>query len=130
MHQGCLIGHGTLSQLIQRCCKIQITHEYLSLVQSEIGDGHDILNCTVQIVLLTLTTPITDEPASCGNSSTIGFAAASPEAVDSWHKAGLAAGGASFEDPPGIRENVGGKLYLAYSRDPSGNKICALHRVG
>lgn len=77
-----------------------------------------------------LTTPINNEPASCGNGSTIGFAAASPEAVDSWHEAGLANGGTTCEDPPGVREGAGGKLYLAYLRDPSGNKICALHRVG
>jgi hypothetical protein len=29
---------------------------------------------------------------------------------------------------PGYREGPGGKLYLAYLRDPDGNKICALHR--
>ncbi len=23
-----------------------------------------------------------------------------------------------------------GKMYLAYLRDPSGNKLCALHRMG
>ena len=30
---------------------------------------------------------------------------------------------------PGIREGSGVKLYLAYLRDPDGNKLCALHRV-
>ena len=29
----------------------------------------------------------------------------------------------------GVREGVAGKLYLAYLRDPAGNKICALHRM-
>ena len=38
-------------------------------------------------------------------------------------------GGKSIEDPPGWREGAAGKLYLAYLRDPSGNKICALHRA-
>ncbi|NCW38786.1 MAG: VOC family protein, partial [Betaproteobacteria bacterium] len=33
------------------------------------------------------------------------------------------------EDPPGYREGPAGKLYLAYLRDPTGNKICALYRV-
>src|SRR5215471_13412380 len=33
-----------------------------------------------------------------------------------------------IEDPPGWREGTFGKLYLAYLRDPYGNKICALHR--
>ena len=32
------------------------------------------------------------------------------------------------EDPPGIREASFGKLYLAYLRDPDGNKLCGLHR--
>jgi catechol 2,3-dioxygenase-like lactoylglutathione lyase family enzyme len=80
--------------------------------------------------ILALTQPIDGQPASCGNGSTIGFAAASPEAADAWHAAGVANGGTSCEDPPGIREGGLGKLYLAYLRDPSGNKLCALHRIG
>jgi catechol 2,3-dioxygenase-like lactoylglutathione lyase family enzyme len=80
--------------------------------------------------ILALTQPIDGQPASCGNGSTIGFAAASPEAADAWHAAGVANGGTSCEDPPGIREGGLGKLYLAYLRDPSGNKLCALHRMG
>ena len=43
--------------------------------------------------------------------------------------AGLANGGTAVEDPPGVREGGGGKLYLAYLRDPDGNKIVGLHRV-
>ena len=35
-------------------------------------------------------------------------------------------GGTTCEDPPGIREGMGMKLYLAYLRNPSGNKLCAL----
>ena len=42
----------------------------------------------------------------------------------------IANGGKSCEDPPGVREGNAGKLYLAYLRDPDGNKICALHRIG
>jgi len=76
-----------------------------------------------------ITKPINGEPACHGNGSTLGFAAASPEAADSWHAAGIANGGTACEDPPGIREGRTGKLYLAYLRDPDGNKICALHRV-
>lgn len=79
--------------------------------------------------LFLLTKPIDGAPASCGNGSTIGFAAASPEQADAFHAAGLAAGGTAIEDPPGIREGAGMKLYLAYLRDPAGNKICAMHRV-
>ncbi|HIG41476.1 MAG: VOC family protein [bacterium] len=76
-----------------------------------------------------VTKPINDEPASNGNGSTVGFAAADPAAADAWHEAGLANGGVTCEDPPGVREGANGKLYLAYLRDPSGNKICALHRM-
>ncbi|MHA6646400.1 hypothetical protein ACX3P1_28330, partial [Mesorhizobium sp. A623] len=42
-----------------------------------------------------------------------------------WHAAGVANGGTSIENPPGIREMGSRKLYLAYLRDPTGNKLCA-----
>jgi catechol 2,3-dioxygenase-like lactoylglutathione lyase family enzyme len=75
-------------------------------------------------------TPLNGEPASGANGGTLGFQAPSPEAVDAWHAAGLAAGGTAIEDPPGPRNATGGRvLYLAYLRDPGGNKICALHRI-
>jgi catechol 2,3-dioxygenase-like lactoylglutathione lyase family enzyme len=73
--------------------------------------------------------PIDGEGASVANGATIGFAAANPAQADAWHAAGVAAGGAAIEDPPGVREGPTGKLYLAYLRDPDGNKICALHRM-
>jgi catechol 2,3-dioxygenase-like lactoylglutathione lyase family enzyme len=74
--------------------------------------------------------PIDGDPACHANGGTIGFAAESPEAVEAFHKAGVEAGGTAIEDPPGWREGAFGKLYLAYMRDPSGNKICAMHRAG
>jgi catechol 2,3-dioxygenase-like lactoylglutathione lyase family enzyme len=76
-----------------------------------------------------ITPPIDGEPATHGNGSTIGFAAKDSSAADAWHAAGIANGGTTCEDPPGVREGVAGKLYLAYLRDPSGNKICALQRM-
>ena len=77
-----------------------------------------------------ITPPIDGQPVSHGNGSTMGFLAESPEAADAWHAAGLASGGTACEDPPGVREVTGGrKLYLAYLRDPAGNKLCAAHRV-
>lgn len=79
--------------------------------------------------VFSLSIPIDGNPATHGNGSTIGFAAKSPEAADAWHAAGLASGGTACEEDPGVREGAGGKLYLAYLRDPAGNKICALHRV-
>ena len=79
--------------------------------------------------LFAITKPLNGEPASGGNGSTIGFSAASPEQCDAWHEAGLASGGTAIEDPPGIRESSGMKMYLAYLRDPGGNKVCVLHRM-
>jgi catechol 2,3-dioxygenase-like lactoylglutathione lyase family enzyme len=70
--------------------------------------------------------PINGQPATAANGGTIGFAASSPEQAAAWHAAGIANGGATCEDPPGLRAD--GKTYLAYLRDPDGNKICALHR--
>jgi len=79
--------------------------------------------------IFAITLPIDGEPASHGNGTTIGFAAENPDQADAWHAAGIANGGVTCEDPPGVREGAAGKLYLAYLRDPSGNKICALHRM-
>ena len=76
-----------------------------------------------------VTKPIDGQPATHANGGTIGFAADSPEQANAWHAAGLAHGGKNCEDPPGIREASGLKLYIAYLRDPDGNKLCALHRV-
>jgi catechol 2,3-dioxygenase-like lactoylglutathione lyase family enzyme len=74
--------------------------------------------------------PINGEPATFANGGTVGFACDSTDTADQWHAAGLANGGATCEEPPGVREGVVGKLYLAYLRDPDGNKLCALHRMG
>lgn len=79
---------------------------------------------------LLITKPINGEPASCANGGTIGFRAASTDLVDAWQAAGAANGGTVIEDPAGIRNATGGRqLYLAYLRDPSGNKLCAVHPV-
>ena len=72
-----------------------------------------------------ITKPINGEPATHGNGSTIGFRVDSVEQGDAFHAAGVANGGTTCEDPPGVRD---GGMYLAYLRDPDGNKICALHR--
>ncbi|MEM7458796.1 MAG: VOC family protein [Pseudomonadota bacterium] len=75
-----------------------------------------------------VTKPIDGEACSHGNGMTIGLAMETPEQAKAWHDAGLAAGGTSIEDPPGWREQPSGQMYLAYLRDPDGNKLCALHR--
>jgi predicted lactoylglutathione lyase len=64
------------------------------------------------------------------NGGTIGFACSSTQQADAWHAAGIANGGTSCEDPPGVREIPTGKFYVAYLRDLDGNKLCALHRMG
>ena len=79
--------------------------------------------------IFALTKPIDGEPATHGNGSTIGFSVKSPEMADAWHQAGIDNGGSACEDAPGVREGGGRQLYLAYLRDPSGNKLCALLRV-
>jgi catechol 2,3-dioxygenase-like lactoylglutathione lyase family enzyme len=79
--------------------------------------------------LLLVTKPIDGNPATHANGGTIGFAMAGPEQADAWHKAGVENGGTSIEDPPGIRQGGAGAMYLAYLRDPDGNKLCALRRM-
>lgn len=78
---------------------------------------------------LLVTTPIDGKAATGANGGTIGFATDSPEEAAAWHKAGVENGGRAVEDTPGVREGSSGKLYLAYLRDPDGNKLCALHRM-
>lgn len=77
-----------------------------------------------------VTKPINGAPATAANGGTIGFLVPDPATADAWHAAGIANGGTTCEDPPGVRESGLGKMYLAYLRDPSGNKLCALHRMG
>ena len=91
-------------------------------------DGHRIFYMTPTGVF-SVSKPINGEPATHANGGTIGFACASTEQADAWHAAGVEAGGVSIEDPPGVRAGATGKMYLAYLRDPDGNKLCALHRI-
>ena len=71
--------------------------------------------------------PINGDPATVSNGGTIGFKAQSPEEVQAWHAIGLKNGGTTCEDPSGIRINGKFKIYLAYMRDPVGNKLCAAY---
>ena len=92
-------------------------------------DGNRIFYMT-PTGIFSVSKPIDGEPATVANGATIGFACSSGEQADAWHAAGVANGGTSIEDPPGVRAGGMGKLYLAYLRDPDGNKLCALHRMG
>jgi catechol 2,3-dioxygenase-like lactoylglutathione lyase family enzyme len=69
--------------------------------------------------------PIDGKPASSANGGTIGFLMSDAKMAAAWQKAGVANGGTSIEDPPGVRPNG---AYLAYLRDPDGNKIVAVAR--
>jgi catechol 2,3-dioxygenase-like lactoylglutathione lyase family enzyme len=81
--------------------------------------------------LFGITLPIDGEAACRGNGMTIGFKGETIAKIDAWHAAGVANGGTSCEDPPGVRgEGTPRPLYLAYLRDPDGNKLCAMHRMG
>jgi len=91
--------------------------------------GHKRYMYVVGEIMFLISEPIDDSPATHGNGATIGFSADSPETADAWHEAGIDSGGTTCEDPPGIREGEGIKFYLAYLRDPSGNKLCALHNM-
>ena len=79
--------------------------------------------------IFAVSTPIDGQPATAGNGSTVGFDCDSLDQVKAFHDAGVANGGTSIEDPPGPRTSNVGTLDLAYVRDPSGNKICAMHRA-
>src|SRR6266436_219688 len=92
-------------------------------------DRHRIFYMTPTGVF-SVSKPIDGKPATTANGGTIGFACSSSQQADAWHATGVANGGTAIEDPPGVREGGVGKLYLAYLRDPDGNKICALHRMG
>jgi catechol 2,3-dioxygenase-like lactoylglutathione lyase family enzyme len=92
-------------------------------------DGHRMFYMTPAGVF-SVSQPINGEPATHANGGTIGFACSTPEQADAWHAAGVDNGGTTCEDPPGERAGGMGKMYLAYLRDPDGNKLCALHRMG
>ncbi len=61
-------------------------------------------------------------PASAGNGTMIAFEVRSQKEVRDLHAAALAAGG-SDEGQPGLRDSYGPHFYVAYLRDPQGNKI-------
>ncbi|KAF0116202.1 MAG: Glyoxalase/bleomycin resistance protein/dioxygenase [Hyphomonadaceae bacterium] len=65
------------------------------------------------------------EAATPSNGTMIGFSAPSRQSVRDMHAAALANGG-SCAGPPGLRENYGPNMYLAYVRDPVGNKFSAI----
>jgi catechol 2,3-dioxygenase-like lactoylglutathione lyase family enzyme len=68
-----------------------------------------------------LTPPYDGGAATFGNGTMLAFEGPDYAAIDAFHAAALALGGSS-EGEPGLRE---GTHYVAYVRDPDGNKLCA-----
>ncbi len=115
---------------------IDVSKKFYDAILGAIGYGAAVTDEKGRLFYLSptgvfaVTKPIDGRPATAANGATIGFAVKDPASVDAWHKAGVANGGTAIEDPPGVREGGLGKMYLAYLRDPAGNKLCALHRMG
>lgn len=66
--------------------------------------------------------PYDGRRASAGNGVMIAFTAKDPETVRALHAAALAGGGRD-EGGPGLRPDYGPDFYVAYVRDPDGNKL-------
>ncbi|HET8871201.1 MAG TPA: VOC family protein [Aquabacterium sp.] len=98
-------------------------------MQNQAATGHMRLFYRHDGNTFCVTEPISGEPATFANGGTIGFKCNSPEQVQAFHDVAVAHGGVSIENPPGLREGSLGPLYLAYVRDPDGNKLCALYRA-
>lgn len=72
--------------------------------------------------------PFDGQPATAGNGTMFAFKAESAAQVRDWHAVGLARGGRD-EGAPGTRAAYGPAFYVAYLRDPDGNKLaCVFHR--
>lgn len=66
--------------------------------------------------------PFDGAPATVGNGAMTAFRASTHAMVRAIHAAGLAAGGTD-EGAPGFRDDYSAHFYVAYLRDPLGNKL-------
>lgn len=113
---------------------LEATRKFYDAVLGTLGIAPGVINKDIRYFYRTptgtfsFTKPIDGQPATPANGGTIGFLAESLEQVHAFHAAGIANGGTTCEDPPGPRDGAFGVLNLAYLRDPTGNKICVLHR--
>jgi catechol 2,3-dioxygenase-like lactoylglutathione lyase family enzyme len=71
--------------------------------------------------------PFDQNSATVGNGTMVAFRARSWKEVDDFHFAALANGG-SCDGAPGLRLHYNPDFYVAYVRDPDGNKISAVCR--
>ena len=97
-------------------------------LQNKAGSDHARLFYRHDGSTFCVSEPINDETATFANGGTIGFKCNSPEQVKQFHDTAVANGGTSIEAAPGLRNGSLGSMFLAYVRDPDGNKLCALHR--
>lgn len=117
---------------------IERSQHFYDAVLAVLGAGKPLrnLNATGQVrlfyrhdgSLFCVSEPISGEPATSASGGTIGFNCSSPVQVQQFHDTAIAHGGTSIEQPPGLREGKLGAMYLAYVRDPDGNKLCAFHK--
>ena len=84
-----------------------------------IGYGPDPAHATIL-----LCKPENGLPTQAGNGIMIGLKADTEGQIQAFHAAALAHGGSS-EGEPGPRPVYGDGYYLAYVRDPDGNKLSA-----
>ncbi len=114
---------------------LEASRKFYDAVLSTLGTSPGIANQGTRYFYrsptgsFSITKPLDGKPATPANGGTVGFLAKSSEEVIAFHDAGLANGGTTCEDPPGFREGAAGKMFIAYLRDPDGNKICALFRA-
>jgi catechol 2,3-dioxygenase-like lactoylglutathione lyase family enzyme len=79
-------------------------------------------------VSLWVTKPFDGKAPTAGNGTMLAFRARNEAEVQAFHKAALANGG-SDEGGPGTRPYYEPTFYVAYVRDPDGNKLaCVFHR--
>jgi catechol 2,3-dioxygenase-like lactoylglutathione lyase family enzyme len=69
-----------------------------------------------------VTKPFDGRSATAGNGAMAAFQSPTQALVRTLHEAGLAAGGTN-EGPPGFRPQYSPHFYVAYLRDPVGNKL-------
>lgn len=104
------------------------TFQALDIAPSEIN-ANGRLSYAHHGVRFLVTKPLDGKAATPANGGTLSFAAPTPAHAAAWHKAGLENGGTAIENPPGIRQTPVGPMYLAYLRDPDGNKLCVACKV-
>lgn len=114
---------------------LEASRKFYDAIFDALGFAPGVINRDIRYFYRTptgsfsFTLPLDGQPATPANGGTIGFVAQSEEQAKAFHAAGVAHGGTSCEDPPGYRDTPSGKMYLAYLRDPIGNKLCVVYRV-